>query len=342
MIETEIKKLKEILDVILGDSKQELDDSMQLEYPCPHCIEKYGWQEARKYNLSLSLSKQRFQCWKCSSEGDDLMHGSIRKLIKGFGNEKLLSEYIEIMRSIRDSELYKLHFESFDTSIIEKEELKFPPSFKFFKKGEKYNYGAFKYLKDRGVDWDIIEKYKIGYTEKEEDKDFKKYSYRVIIPSYNALGDLNYWVGRDYLPKSDKFPSRTKYANPKTEKKEIIFNEDKIQWDADITLVEGAFDHIVVPNSIPLLGKALDKDYKLYWEIISKANASVNIFLDADAKNTVKEIYKFLNHGRLYGKIRWIPVDGDEDPSSLFQKGGYKEIARHLNNAQQIDEVYLQ
>ena len=132
------------------------------------------------------------------------------------------------MHSIRDSELYKLHFDEFDTSIIEKEELKFPSSFKFFKKGEKYNYGAFKYLKDRGVDWDIIERYKIGFTEKEEDKELKKYSYRVIIPSYNALGELNYWVGRDYLPKNGKYTTRTKYANPKAEKK-VDINQDYIK-----------------------------------------------------------------------------------------------------------------
>ena len=100
----------------------------------------------------------------------------------------------------------------------------------------------------------------------------------IIIPSYNALGELNYWVGRDYLPPmrnehskvlngvSQIIPhtySRLKYDNPKVEKKNIIFNEEKIQWDADITLVEGPFDHIVVPNSVPLLGKALNKEYKL-------------------------------------------------------------------------------
>lgn len=338
----ELEKLYNILAVFLGEAKNGFDEhNMQYEFPCPHCIEKYGWQEARKYNLSISISKNKYQCWKCSSEGDDLMHGSLKKLIKTFGNESLLNEYMETLRSIRSSELYKLHFDDFDTSVVEKEDLKFPSSFKYFKKGEKYNYGAFKYLENRGIGWDIIEKYKIGYTEKEEDVNMKKYSYRVIIPSFNSFGDLNYWVGRDYLPKSDKFPSRTKYANPKTEKKEIIFNEEKIQWDADITLVEGAFDHIVVPNSIPLLGKALDKDYRLYWEIINKCNANCNIFLDGDAHETVKQIYKFLNHGNLYGKVRYIPVEGDEDPSSLFQKGGYKEIARHLANAEIIQEYKL-
>ena len=341
----ELEKLYNILTVFLGDSKNGFDENtFQYQFPCPRCVEKEGLGESRKYNLEVNLQKQLFQCWKCSSSGDDEMHGTIVKLIRMYGNEKLLEEYKSIIRSIRESELYKLHFNSndfnIDTSMIEKEELKFPSTFKLLKKDEKNHYGALKYLQDRGLGWDIIERFKIGYTLREKDDKMKKYSYRVIIPSYNSIGELNYWVGRDYLPKNPKF-ERTKYSNPKAEKKEIIFNEDKIQWDADITLVEGAFDHIVVPNSIPLLGKALDKDYKLYWDIVSRCNGNVNIFLDADAYQSVKEIYKLLNHGNLYGRIRYIPVEEGEDPSSLYQEGGYKKIAEHLANAQQIKEVYL-
>jgi hypothetical protein len=48
-----------------------------------------------------------------------------------------------------------------------------------------------------------------------------------------------------------------------------------------------------------------------------------------------------LNHGRLYDKVRYIPVGEKDDPSSLYQEGGYKKIAEHLANAQQIKEVYL-
>lgn len=342
----ELEKLYNILTVFLGEAKNGFDDStFQYQFPCPKCVERNGWQEARKFNLECNLQKQVFKCWSCSSI-DENMSGSVIKLIRMYGNEKLLQEYKDVIHVIRESELYKINFSNgdfnIDTSVIEKEELKFPPSFKLFKKDGRNNYGALKYLNDRGIGWDIIERYKIGFTEKEEDEKMRKYSYRVIIPSYNALGELNYWVGRDYLPKSDKFTLRTKYSNPQVKKTEIIFNEEKVQWDADITLVEGAFDHIVVPNSIPLLGKALDKDYKLYWDLITKANANVNIFLDADAHETVKQVYKFLNHGRLYDKVRWIPVEGDKDPSSLYEKGGYKEIAKHLADARQIDEVYLQ
>lgn len=340
----ELEKLYNILTVFLGEAKNGFDENTyQYQFPCPNCVERDGWMEARKYNLEVNLQKQVFKCWKCCSI-DEHMSGSIIKLIRMHGNEKLLQEYKDVIYEIRNSELYKINFTSgdfnIDTSVIEREELKLPSSYKPFRKEGKNNWGAFKYLKDRGIGWDIIERYKIGYTEREEEN--KKGSFRIIIPSYSALGELNYWVGRDYLPKSDKFPSRVKYDNPKVEKKNIIFNEEKLQWDADITLVEGPFDHIVVPNSVPLLGKALNKEYKLYWDLITKANANVNIMLDADAFNTVKELYKFLNHGRLYGKIRYIPMEGDEDPSSLYEKGGYKKIVEHLANAQQIDEVYLQ
>ena len=341
----ELEKLYNILAVFLGEAKNGFDENaFQYQFPCPKCVERDGWMEARKFNLEVNLQKQLFRCWKCDSV-DEHMSGTVVKLIRMYGNEKLLQEYKDIIRTIRDSELYKLNFSSndfnIDTSIIEKEDLKFPPSFKPFKEGKYYNKGAMRYLNERGIGWDIINRYGIGFTEKENDDKWRKSSYRIIIPSYNEYDELNYWVGRDYLPKKEGF-TRVKYDNPDAKKKEIIFNENKVQWDADITLVEGTFDHIVVPNSIPLLGKSLNKEYKLYWDLITKANANVNIFLDADAFSTVKEVYKFLNHGNLYGKVRYIPVEGDEDPSSLYEKGGYKEIARHLADAQQIDEVYLQ
>ena len=338
----EVKRLYEILASFLGEAKNGFDDSnFQYQFACPHCVERDGSGEARKYNLECNIQKGVFQCWKCGSIGED-MHGSITKLIKMYGNNSLLDEYKSTIRSIRDSELYKLHFNNndfnIDTSIIQREDLKFPSSFKFFEKGKPFNKGAMRYLNERGIGWDIIERYKIGYTEREEEN--KKGSFRIIIPSYNSFGELNYWVGRDYLPKKEGF-TRVKYDNPDAKKKEIIFNENKVQWDADITLVEGPFDHIVVPNSIPLLGKALNKDYKLYWDLISKCNANVNIFLDNDIKDNGKEIYSLLNHGRLYGKVRYIYTNIGKDPSEIYQEYGYKGIGKCLQNAKIIPEYEL-
>ena len=129
-----------------------------------------------------------------------------------------------------------------------------------------------------------------------------------------------------------------KYMNPKVDKKEIIFNEEKICWDADITLVEGPFDHIVVPNSIPLLGKSLKETDKIFYTLRDKANANINLWLDDDAFQDVKKIYKILNHGKLYGKIRYIPTPKDMDPSLIYEKYGKKGIMKCLSGAISFNE----
>ena len=339
-MEAELNKIYSILESFLGESKSGFDGkNMQLQFPCPNCVEKYGKAEERKFNLEINLSKQLFHCWKCADEGDE-MHGSILKLIKLYGNEQLLKEYKEAIHSLRESKLYKLNFSdddfNIDTKSVEIEDLKLPSSFKYIRKDKPLPKDVAKYLNSRGIGWDIIERYSMGYTEYTKDSFMP--SYRIYIPSYDKYGDLNYWTGRDYLNR-DKV---VKYYNPKIERKNVIFNEEKVQWDADITLVEGPFDHIVVPNSIPLLGKVLNKEFKLYWEIVKNAKGNVNIWLDDDAFDSIKAIYKELNHGDLYNKIRFIKTDLGKDPSEIYEKYGYKGIVECLRSTQKIEEVLLQ
>lgn len=338
MIPDEIFKMKNILDSFLGEPKQELTESYQLEYPCPRCIEKYGNGENRKFNCSVSLRLQKFNCWKCSDEGDE-MHGSILKLIKLYGNEQLLKDYKETIHSLRESKMYKLNFSdedfNIDTKSVEIDDLRLPKTFKPLIEGKYVPKNVQEYLSSRGIGWDIINRYNLGYTEYSKD-DFMS-SYRVYIPSYDKYGDLNYWTGRDYLNR-DKV---VKYFNPKVERKNVIFNEEKLQWDADITLVEGPFDHIVVPNSVPLLGKVLNKEFKLYWEIFKNANANINIFLDNDIPDSGKNIYSLLNHDRLYNKIKIISTDLGKDPSEIYENYGYEGIINCLKNAKKIPENEL-
>lgn len=335
----EIRKLYDILVSFLGESKNGFEAKVyQYQFPCPRCIENKGNRETTKFNLECNIVKNVFQCWSCCNDGDE-MHGSILKLIKLYGNDTLLQEYKEAIHSLRESKMYKLNFSdddfNIDTKSVEIDDLKLPSSYRQLKKDKYIPKRVMEYLSSRGIGWDIIERYNIGYSE--YDKDSFMPSYRVYIPSYDKYGDLNYWTGRDYLNR-DKV---VKYYNPKTERKNIIFNEEKLQWDADITLVEGPFDHIVVPNSVPLLGKVLNKDFKLYWEIVKNAKANVNIFLDGDAFEAVKSIYKELNHGDLYNKIRYIPVNGDLDPSKIYELYGYKGIVEYLKAASQIEEIEL-
>jgi len=336
---SELDKIYNILASFLGEAKNGFDGkNMQLQFPCPRCIENKGSKEVLKYNLECNISSQVFKCWSCCDEGDK-MSGSILKLIKLYGNEQLLKDYKEAIHSFRESKLYKLNFSddefNIDTKSIEIDDLKLPRTFKFLQKDKYVPKPVAAYLNSRGIDWDVIEKHNMGYTEFIKD-DFMP-SYRLYIPSYDKYGDLNYWTGRDYLDRKNV----VKYFNPKIERKNIIFNEEKLQWDADITLVEGPFDHIVVPNSVPLLGKVLNKEFKLFWEIIKNANSKVNIWLDSDAFDSIKEIYKELNHGDLYNRIRIIETDLGKDPSEIYEKYGYKGIIHCLKSAKKIEEVRL-
>lgn len=336
MLPPEFQRMYSILIAFLGEAKGGFDgEHTQLQFGCPHCAERHGDKELQKYNLECNFFV--FHCWKCASEDEDEMHGSVFKLIKLYGNEQLYKDYKECVASLRDSKLYNLDFaNNFKVDLSQIDEVKLPKGFRPFKEDRYYPLQAMEYIQKRGITWDIIHEYNLGFTTYTEDD--KIASNRIIIPSYNKFGELNYWTGRDFTDN----PKRQRYFNPKTERKSLIFNEEKIQWDADINIVEGPFDHLVVPNSIPLLGKALDKNYKLYWELLTKANANINIFLDGDAYDTVIETYKALNHGRLYNKIRYVPIRKENDPSLLFQLGGNRAILEHLKNTQQIKEVYLQ
>lgn len=326
------KRFQDLMSSFLGDPKNNITSSGQLQFPCPRCVAEKGKNESRKYNLEVNLFKG-FQCWSCCAM-DDEMRGSISKLIRMYGNKTILKEYKDFITEMRNEPLYKLHFKNSFEPIL-REEIKLPKNFQPFIKGKYAPKKALDYLFNRGINWDIIEEYNMGFTG--YDAENKMVSSRIILPSYDEAGELNYWTGRDYTG----LKGRQKYFNPKAERKELIFNEDKIQWDADITLVEGPFDHIVTPNSVPLLGKQLTSDYKLFKELYNKANASVNIFLDGDAYPSALKIYKTLNYGRLKGKIKYIPVGGNDDPSEIFKNMGNKGILQYLMHSQKLPEFEL-
>ena len=100
MIAPEIKKMYDILVAFLGDSKGDLDGTLQLQFSCPRCQEREGSQEKNKYHLEVNLAKGFYNCWKCSSI-DDSMHGSVYKLIRKYGNSSLLKDYKEAVYAFR-------------------------------------------------------------------------------------------------------------------------------------------------------------------------------------------------------------------------------------------------
>lgn len=322
------EKIIPILTDVLGDPKRSYTSSGGwLEYNCPCCADELGHADD-KYNFAVTVDGLYGHCWKCGYSN------KLSNIIRRFGTPENLSDYKEELAEYKESRLFKLHGELNDNvdDIDSVEEISLPNGFKLVEtETQSNNTQAVKYLEQRGVDGFLIKKYNIGYCGYGCDS----FSHRIVIPSYDAFGDLNYWVARDYTGKS-----KLKLLNPKIDKKSIVFNEYFVNWYEPITLVEGPFDHIAVPNSIPLLGKSIDENSMVYKTILARAHAPINILLDDDAIDTAYKMYKFLNNA-MPGNIRIIECPDGYDASDYHRDFGRKGIARLLKSAHKLNDFEL-
>lgn len=302
MIENNVIQINPVYNVVLnvlGEPKKHNRLRHQLQYNCPICDEGKN-----KGNLEINYSKLVMKCWKCCDLPEGLK-GSLRKLVKQFGTHLDVKLYDNLTDGITYS-----HSGNTENQIIS---VDLPKEFISFLKGNPSDITykeALNYLKDRGIDSETIIKYNIGYCENGQ------YRGRIIIPSYDKEGKLNYFVGRSFSG------HKLKYKNPQIPKENIIANEMNINWDSTIYLVEGMFDMIGLrmKNTIPLLGKVLHN--KLYSTILEKANGNVVILLDPDARKQAIQIYHKLNSGRLMGKVRFIDLPDGMDISDINRDGG--------------------
>lgn len=283
----EFEIIVETITEFLGEPKKIYKNHQQVSWNCPECDE-----DRNKGNLEVSIEKHIYHCWSCN------ISGPLGKLFDKYGNAKQKKTY----KIFRPEEVKPI--------VEKKNKIKLPESFTLFKNSSPaypIRKQAYNYLKTRGVTDELIEKFEIGFC------DNGNFNGRVVIPSYNKNGELNYFIARSWNPRS-----KNKYMNPKVEKDKIIFNENRIDWEKEITLVEGVFDSIFVPNSIPLLGKHISE--LLLKTIYNKAKSNIIICLDSDAWDKSLELFNELNGGNLWGRVKVIKLPDGKDIADLRGK----------------------
>ena len=326
----ELRRLQDILSSFLGQPKSEITDNGQLQFNCPRCVDEKGHNELGKFNLEVNVLRGVFKCWSCCSVDDD-MKGPVKKLILRYGGKEAYREYDSVVREIRNNKLYNLpEFNLGDG--IKSTYLTLPATYK------KVNLATCRrqvreYLMQRNITQDIIDRFKIGYTNWEEERPRDRN--RIIIPSYGEDGTLNYWVGRDFTGNK----KRQKYNNIEGVKKtDIVFQESQIQWDSDITLVEGAIDCIYGNNTIALLGKTLSPNDETYIKLKERANANVIICLDSDTTDEeIMNIYDVLEKA-LPGRVRYIKMEKYKDFGEAYEAGGKKAIIELMKHQRTFDK----
>ena len=171
---------------------------------------------------------------------------------------------------------------------------------------------ALNFLYKRGLDMSDILRYNLHYCLN------GVYQNRIIIPSYDSNGQLNYFVGRDF------YKGGMKYKNPPVPK-DIIGFDLYVNWSEPIILCEGVFDAMAIKNnSIPLFGKTILP--KLYKKIVENRVSHVTICLDDDAfKDSIEMASKFMDNGI---KVNFVKLKGN-DPSDL----GYHKMIEQLDTS---------
>jgi DNA primase len=280
-----------MLSNILGRSFKSSEEHL---FTCPYC-------KHHKNKFSVNIEKNMYKCWICDARGK-----SLYRIIRRFGTFPQQQKWKELSGDQQSLSDFDNIFQE-DIVVAELEKIiQLPEGFRSLTRScnSKSHTRACNYLESRGLGKYDILKWKIGYTTK------YPFENRIIIPSFNSNGDLNYFIARTFADN----PYR--YKNPKASR-DIIFNELYVDFEQEITLVEGVFDAIKATNAVPILGSTIRETSRLFRKIIEN-DTPVLLALDPDARKKTQYIKRLLLK---YGiEIREIKYEDDRDLGDMSKQ----------------------
>ena len=288
-------ELIQLIDKVLNSKGQSLSKSNEYMWWSPFITH-------HKPKLQVNIQTGKWHCW-VSNQGGHNLYQLFKKVGAGYDDFTLLNQLlgdVSFYKKDKDkkSEViqlpqeYKSLSDDSDTSIIKQH--------------------AIRFLRKRGFNSEDILRYNLGYCTEGQ------YNNRIIIPSYDSEGRLNYFVGRDF------YNSNFKYKNPPFPK-DVIGFDLYVNWSLPIVLVEGVFDAMSIKgNAIPLFGKSILPN--LEKKITEKRVNSIFIVLDGDAFNdAIQMVEKFTDNGI---SVNFVKLDG-QDPNDL----GYRKMIDKIHEA---------
>ena len=298
-----MEEKRKIITDILGYYRRAGNEHL---YHCPFC-------NHHKKKLSVNFALEVFKCWVCDTRGKN-----IYRIVRKFGSYQQRQKYLDLQG--------RLDLTEFDTIFQEINEEDIPQTLElpseFISLANNHlpmsSQRPLEYLMLRGITKRDIQLWKLGYC-----KD-GRYGGRIILPSFNINGNVNYFVSRSYVG------HKRKYLNPQAGKN-FIFNELYIDWDEPVVLVEGVFDAIVAgTNAIPILGSTLRPKSKLF-QALALNDTPVYIALDEDAEKKAGQMIKNMLQYNM--EVFKIDTSTIEDVGSMSKD----QFVIAMNNAKPID-----
>ena len=199
-----------------------------------------------------------------------------------------------------------------------------PPGFTPFSLGGSYAETPYlTYLRSRGISDHTLRLYRMGYV------DHGPLAGRVVIPSFDSFGSVNFWSARSIDPEEHRFRYRLPQAS-----KDVISNEYMVDWSRPVYLVEGIFDEVAIgPQAISLYGKFMMP--LLAKRLVERRPPSVIVCLDSDARSDARNLVKRLISYDL--RCSLTDLDG-KDPASVpsFEVERAVSCSRQLTNPSEM------
>ena len=287
-------KIVNLLNRVIGNHGRRLKKADEYMYWSP-------FTSHHKPKLQINIKTAKWHCWVSNQGGHNLF-----QLFKKLNATK--EQYDELSEIFGDSKRYTKKESTNEKINLPKEFISLNDVKDTITKRH-----AISYLKKRSIGVIDILRYNIGFCEE------GLYNNRIIVPSYDKEGELNYFIARNI------FEGGMKYKNPPVSKNVIGF-ELFINWDEPIVLCEGVFDAIAIKrNVIPLFGKTIPK--KLMKEIFEKRVRKIYILLDSDAYwDSIKMTDVLMRNGI---DVKMVRLQ-DKDPSDM----GFNKVTNLIKDSQ--------
>lgn len=227
---------------------------LNVAFRCPSC------KDSKKQKLVVRIDTGQFHCWVC-----DLRGGNVAKLIRKTSPE-LAARWDALLGNSQ---------KKYVDEVAPEVKVELPQGFRLLAESLHVSdpdvRACIDYVTSRGLGLREMWYFRLGCVKR------GRLARRVIMPSFDLEGKLNYWTARSIEPN----PSY-KYVNPSVPRGQFIFNEINIDWRSELTLVEGPFDLVKCDhNATAILGSNMSTRSELFQAIARNRTPTV-IALDSD------------------------------------------------------------
>ena len=295
MIDT--KERVEILTRALGACTLDRK-GLNAAFRCPEC----GGSKKQKFIVRIDTGQ--YHCWVCDARG-----ASIAKVLR-----KLSPEVAARWEGVSGS-----HQRRFVDEVIEAPKVELPIGFRLLAEcldsRDPDTRACINYVHERGLGLREMWYFRLGFIRR------GRLARRVIMPSFDSEGKLNYWTARAI----DK-DVIGKYVNPSIPRGEFIFNELNLDWRQEMTLVEGPFDLTKCDsNATAILGSNMSRKSALF-QAIARNRTPVILALDSDMPEKQHKWAKALSEFDVPVKV--LDLGGNKDVGEMTRQEFLEAKAR--------------